>query len=219
MLDEPLFQLKNVGFQVNSNQILQDISFSVNEGEVVTFSGPSGSGKSTLLKLIGTILSPTSGKIFYKGTDLEKLNPVEYRKEVSYFFQNAVLFDTTVEENLSFPASIREKPFDQKRAYNLLEQVQIPHSYVSKKVKELSGGEKQRIALVRNLMYSPKVLLLDEVTSSLDQKNRTIIITLIREMMEDQKMTVLTVTHNDEEIRQANRVITIKDGRMERGNA
>ena len=207
-MSDSLFQLEKVGFQANGNQILQDISFTVNKGEVIVFSGPSGSGKSTLLKLIGTLLSPTSGKIYYRGTDLQ-------RKEVSYFFQNASLFDETVQENLSFPARIREEGFDRERAKKLLERVQIPETYLSKEVKELSGGEKQRVALVRNLMYQPKVLLLDEVTSSLDQENRAIVLDLVRDMMKDQQTTVLAVTHNQEEIDQASRLITIKGGKME----
>ncbi|HCA4225970.1 TPA: ATP-binding cassette domain-containing protein, partial [Listeria monocytogenes] len=138
-MSDSLFQLEKVGFQANGKQILQDISFTVNKGEVIVFSGPSGSGKSTLLKLIGTLLSPTSGKIYYRGTDLQKIDPVEYRKEVSYFFQNASLFDETVQENLSFPARIREEGFDRERAKKLLERVQIPETYLSKEVKELSG--------------------------------------------------------------------------------
>lgn len=214
-MSDSLFQLEKVGFQANGNQILQDISFTVNKGEVIVFSGPSGSGKSTLLKLIGTLLSPTSGKIYYRGTDLQKIDPVEYRKEVSYFFQNASLFDETVQENLSFPARIREEGFDRERAKKLLERVQIPETYLSKEVKELSGGEKQRVALVRNLMYQPKVLLLDEVTSSLDQENRAVVLDLVRDMMKDQQTTVLAVTHNQEEIDQASRLITIKGGKME----
>lgn len=214
-MSDSLFQLEKIGFQANGNQILQDISFTVNKGEVIVFSGPSGSGKSTLLKLIGTLLSPTSGKIYYRGTDLQKIDPVEYRKEVSYFFQNASLFDETVQENLSFPARIREEGFDRERAKKLLERVQIPETYLSKEVKELSGGEKQRVALVRNLMYQPKVLLLDEVTSSLDQENRAIVLDLVRDMMKDQQTTVLAVTHNQEEIDQASRLITIKGGKME----
>lgn len=119
-MSDSLFQLEKVGFQANGNQILQDISFTVNKGEVIVFSGPSGSGKSTLLKLIGTLLSPTSGKIYYRGTDLQKIDPVEYRKEVSYFFQNASLFDETVQENLSFPARIREEGFDRERAKKIV---------------------------------------------------------------------------------------------------
>ncbi|WP_027108297.1 ABC transporter ATP-binding protein [Lacticigenium naphthae] len=214
-MSEPLIELKNVGFEVDGTQILQDISFVVNKGEVVTFSGPSGSGKSTLLKLIGTILTPTSGEILYKGTNLKELNPIEYRKEVSYFFQNAALFDETVEDNLSFPAHIREKEFEKERALKLMEQVQIPESYLTKKVKDLSGGEKQRIAFVRNLMYQPDVLLLDEVTSSLDQENREIIGKLINEMIEEEKITVLSITHNQAEIEKASRMIEIRAGKME----
>ena len=210
-----MINVKQLSKQFGENEVLKAIDLTVKEGEVVVIIGPSGSGKSTLLKLISTLLSPTSGKIYYRGTDLQKIDPVEYRKEVSYFFQNASLFDETVQENLSFPARIREEGFDRERAKKLLERVQIPETYLSKEVKELSGGEKQRVALVRNLMYQPKVLLLDEVTSSLDQENRAIVLDLVRDMMKDQQTTVLAVTHNQEEIDQASRLITIKGGKME----
>ena len=159
---EEILRLENVGFEAGGQQILKKIHLTVEKGKIVTVTGPSGGGKSTLLKMMGMLISPTSGTIYYKGQDMLDYEPTEYRKEVSYFFHYAVLFDDTVRENLAFPARIREDRFDEARAKNGLETVQLPTSYIDKPIKDLSGGERQRVALIRNLMYPPKVLLMDE---------------------------------------------------------
>lgn len=211
----PILDLNNIAFEVGDKKILTDITFKVNEGEIITFTGPSGSGKSTLLKLIGLLISPTSGTIHYKNKDLSDYEPTEYRKQVSYFFQNAVLFDETVRDNLSFPAKIREKDFDEKRAIEGLEAVQLSAAYLDQPIHELSGGERQRVALIRNLMYPPKVLLMDEVTSSLDKENREIVSAFVTRLNEQEKVTVLWITHNEEEINASHRIIHLEDGKME----
>ena len=97
---EEILRLENVGFEAGGQQILKKIHLTVEKGKIVTVTGPSGGGKSTLLKMMGMLISPTSGTIYYKGQDMLDYEPTEYRKEVSYFFQNAVLFDDTVRENL-----------------------------------------------------------------------------------------------------------------------
>lgn len=214
-MSKAIIRLENVGFKAEDQEILKNINFNVEEGSIVTITGPSGGGKSTLLKLIGLLISPTSGRIEYQGKNIREYEPTEYRKEVSYFFQNAVLFDNTVRENLAFPAKIRETTFDENRAIRGLEIVQLSNTYLDKPIQELSGGEKQRIALIRNLMYPPKVLLMDEVTSSLDKENREIIISLIRRLNKEEKITVLWITHNQEEIDASDKVITIHNGRLE----
>lgn len=91
-----LIRLTDIEFHADDQQILKDVNFTINEGEIVTVSGPSGGGKSTLLKIIGLLLNPTSGEVYYQGKNIKEYEPTEYRKEVSYFFQNAVLFDETV---------------------------------------------------------------------------------------------------------------------------
>lgn len=214
-MEKEIFELKNVGFRAGDKQILNQINYSVKEGQIITISGPSGSGKSTLLKLMGMLLSPTSGEILYNGKNIMEYEPTEYRKEVSYFFQNAVLFDETVRDNLAFPAEIRDEEFDEDRALEGLETVQLARTYLDKPIKELSGGEKQRVALVRNLMYPPKVLLMDEVTSSLDKENREIIGQYIRQLNEEGNVTILWITHNQDEIDESNDLITIVGGELE----
>lgn len=212
---EEILRLENVGFEAGGQQILKKIHLTVEKGKIVTVTGPSGGGKSTLLKMMGMLISPTSGTIYYKGQDMLDYEPTEYRKEVSYFFQNAVLFDDTVRENLAFPARIREDRFDEARAKNGLETLQLPTSYIDKPIKDLSGGERQRVALIRNLMYPPKVLLMDEVTSSLDKENREIIISFIQQLNKNEEVTILWITHNQDEIDASNEVITIIDGEVE----
>ena len=108
-MSKEIFRLEDIGFKVNNQQILENISLTVHKGDIVTVTGPSGGGKSTLLKLMGSLISPTSGKIYYKEKEVSTHEPTEYRKQVSYFFQNAVLFDQKVRQNLSFPADIERK--------------------------------------------------------------------------------------------------------------
>lgn len=214
-MSKEIIRLENVGFKVGNHDILKNINFSVNEGQIVTVTGPSGGGKSTLLKLIGLLNSPTSGTIQYQGKNVFEYEPTEYRKKVSYFFQNAILFDDTVRDNLAFPAKIRGVEFDEGRAIEGLKIVQLSSTDLDKPIQELSGGEKQRVALIRNLMYPPKVLLMDEVTSSLDKENRAIVVSYIRRLNKEEKITVLWITHNQDEIDASNEIITINNGELE----
>ncbi len=131
------------------------------------------------------------------------------------FFQNATLFDQTVRDNVSFPYEIREKEFDEEKCTAMLERVKLDRSYLDKPIKDLSGGEKQRVALVRNLLFQPEVLLLDEVTSSLDAENKEIIYSMLDELNEKESITILSVTHDEREIDKADRVLTITNGKLE----
>ncbi|MFO8068987.1 MAG: ATP-binding cassette domain-containing protein [Alkalibacterium sp.] len=211
---EKIIEVENVSFSVDQEKILKGLNFSINKGERVTVTGPSGGGKSTLLKIIASMLSPTEGIVSYKGKNIADMNPIDYRKKVSYFFQNATLFDQTVRDNLSFPYEIRNEEFDETKSVTLLERVKLNRTYLDKAVKDLSGGEKQRIALVRNLLYQPEVILLDEVTSSLDAENKEIIYAILDELNEEADMTILSVTHDEREINQADRIIKIIDGKV-----
>src|SRR5699024_5885014 len=126
-----------------------------------------------------------------------------------------VLFDQTVRQNLSFPADIREDNFDEVRAKEGLETVQLPSNYLDKPVKDLSGGEKQRVALIRNMMYPLEVLLMDGVTRALDEEKRENILSFIRRLNKEEQVTILWITHNQEEINASNEIITLVDGKTE----
>ena len=208
-----IFELDNLGLVSPEKMILEGISLSIKEGEHLTITGPSGSGKSSLLKLLAALVSPSSGLIFYQGQDLGDLDPVAYRREVSYCFQQPVLFGQTVRDNVAFPFEIRQIPFDQERVLTALARLNLGPEFLDKPIKDLSGGEKQRVALVRNLLFEPKVLLLDEVSSGLDEKTKILLRTFLNDLHQE-GVTLIEVTHDQQEIEAAERLVTIVGGRL-----
>ena len=208
-----IFELEHLGLASPEKIILEDISLSVEAGAHLTITGPSGSGKSSLLKLLASLVSPSSGRIVYQGQDLEDLDPVAYRREVSYCFQQPVLFGQTVRDNMAFPFEIRHLPFDQERVLATLARLNLGPEFLEKPIKELSGGEKQRVALVRNLLFEPKVLLLDEVSSGLDEKTKHVLRTFLKDLQQE-GVTLIEVTHDQQEIEAAERLVTIVGGRL-----
>lgn len=208
-----LFNLENIFYSVQNQTILNNINLTIEAGDFITISGPSGSGKSTLLKMLASMITPTSGCLTYKGKTLKKEQITDYRKEVSYFFQQPTLFDDTVMDNLKFPFDIRQAEFDKSRVTKLLKRFKLNESYLDKKIIDLSGGEKQRIAFVRNLVFEPDVLLLDEVTSALDDENKEIIQQFITEDLKDK--TIIWVTHDNGEFKLGKRQLSIVDGILE----
>ncbi len=208
-----IFELDNLGFVSPEKMILEGISLSIKEGEHLTITGPSGSGKSSLLKLLAALVSPSSGQLFYQGQEMGDLDPVAYRREVSYCFQQPVLFGQTVRDNVAFPFEIRQIPFDQERVLTALARLNLGPEFLEKPIKDLSGGEKQRVALVRNLLFEPKVLLLDEVSSGLDEKTKILLRTFLNDLHQE-GVTLIEVTHDQQEIEAAERLVTIVGGRL-----
>lgn len=203
-------QVKQVSYQIDEKQLLTEISFEVQQGEFVTLTGPSGSGKSTLLKIIASLVTATSGEIYLDGQAQTSFRLNEYRQEVSYCFQQPSLFGKTVRDNLIFPFTVRNQPFDEELALHYLQKVALA-SFLDKKVTELSGGEKQRIALIRNLLFLPKILLLDEVIVGLDAENKQIIYQLLH-FLQEKGVTLIQITHDAEEISQASRILVLEKG-------
>lgn len=207
-----LLELSNISYVANDKSIIRDVSLSVNQGDYITIVGPSGSGKSTLLKLCSDLISPTSGTITYNGRPLTAIDPESYRKEVGYCFQRPYLFAKTVRRNILFPYDIRGMKPDMERIKYLFGLLHMPMEYLERRNDELSGGEMQRICLIRSLIFEPKVLLLDEVTSALDSVNTSIVEQVIDEL-HNKGMTIVSITHSEEQsLRKANRRITIVDG-------
>ena len=204
---------EKVAYQVGQQQILHNISLQIDQGEVVTIAGPSGSGKSTLVKLLASLLTPTSGKIWYQGRDVVQEEPVAYRRKVSYAMQQPTLFGKTVRENLQFPYELRQLAFDEQRALAGLQAVGLTADYLDREVKNLSGGERQRVALLRNILILPEVLIMDEVTAGLDAKNREIIAQLVVQLKQE-GITIIIVTHDQQEIVQASRLVEMKQGQI-----
>jgi putative ABC transport system ATP-binding protein len=209
-----ILKFSNISFKDNNKYILKDISLGINKGDFVSIVGPSGSGKSTFLKLCSSLISPQEGNIFFKNRNFKEYNPVNLRKKISYCFQIPYLLEDTVLDNLKFPYIVRSEDFNINRAQELFNIFNMDISFMKKKVNNLSGGEKQRIALMRNLLFQPDVLLLDEVTSALD-KNNTLIVENVIQTAHKQGITIIWVTHNEDQSKKyANKLITIENGSL-----
>ncbi len=209
-----ILELKHVTFEVPEQRIIDDLSLEVAASDFISVVGPSGSGKSTLLKLIADLLPPSEGELFFKGKNYLDYPPTELRQHVMMCFQNPYLFGDKVIENLEFPYKVRKETVDPDRIRELLEEFEMSESFLDKEVSTLSGGEKQRIALIRSLIFEPDVLLLDEITSSLDVANTKIVERVIERRHAD-GAAVLWITHDPEQSkRYANRIIVIDGGKL-----
>ncbi|MBP5266318.1 MAG: cell division ATP-binding protein FtsE [Lachnospiraceae bacterium] len=198
-------------------QAVTDVSLHIAPGEFVFIVGDSGSGKSTLIKLLLKELNPTHGKIIVGGKDLEKINRRQiprYRRNVGVVFQNfRLLQDRNVYENVAFAMRVVEAPKKdiKRKVPTILSLVGLAAKYRSLP-KQLSGGEQQRVAIARALVNEPKILLADEPTGNLDNRNAWEIMKLLEEINQ-RGTTVVVVTHNMDFIKTMNkRVITIKKG-------
>ncbi|CAI2010295.1 Uncharacterized ABC transporter ATP-binding protein YbbL [Serratia fonticola] len=209
-----LLVLEGIHYQIDEQVILDAVSFTLKSGEFKLITGPSGCGKSTLLKIVSSLLSPTRGNITFNGKNIDDVAPEEYRKQVSYCFQTPALFGDTVYDNLALPYQIRKLKPDEKKIRQDLALLALPDSILKKGINELSGGEKQRISLIRNLQFMPKVLLLDEITSALDEDNKRNVNELICRLVAEQGLGVLWVTHDKDEIAHADEVITLPLSRV-----
>jgi len=209
-----LLEMKNVSYIKEDKIILKDISLQVEEGDFITIVGASGSGKSTMLKLFSHLISPTSGEILYRGRDMMSYDPVLLRREISYCVQSGGLFGRTAEDNLAFPYEIRGLEMDREAVAALLSKFGLGQDVLREENRSLSGGEKQRVALARTLLLKPAVVLLDEVTSALDQENTRIVEDVIRQL-NDGGTTILWITHSPEQSRRlGSKLLTVENGEI-----
>lgn len=213
-MTEPIFDVQELGYQNRGQQILQGITLQIERGANLTIAGPSGSGKSTFLRILATLLTPTAGIVKFAGKKQSAYPKPVYRQQVSYCFQQPTLFGETVRDNLAFPFEIREKTFDEQKALAALDSVELSAKMLDQPIIELSGGEKQRVALVRNLLFKPQVLLLDEISAGLDVDTKGVVHRLIQAYRES-GVTVLSVTHDETEIAAADDLLRIRDGKLE----
>lgn len=211
-----MLELTNVSYQTGERQILHNVSCRIEAGEAVAVVGPSGSGKSTLLRLIADLISPTSGEIQFKDQPYESYSPETLRQHISYLPQSVELFGETIQDNLAFPAKVRQVSFNKSKAKSMLEKVGLKKYKLSDPVQHMSGGEKQRITIARQLMFTPDLLMLDEATSALDDKSSRQIEKLVFDLVQE-GMSVLWITHNDAQSqRQFHRKMEIRNGALTR---
>ena len=197
---------------------LDDIHFTVEQGEFVSIVGESGSGKSTLIHILGAVLKPTSGKVFVNGIDVYSKSNKElakYRRCEScliYQFYNLIPI-LSVKENITLPVLLDKKKIDQKYLEELLETVGLKDR-VNHLPNELSGGEQQRVAIARSLLAKPQLLLCDEPTGNLDSHTKEEIMNLLRLSNEKYNQTIIMITHDLTFAKKTDRTITIQDGKI-----
>jgi len=211
----PLLDVKDVAFSVGDRQLLRPVSLQLHEGDCVLLTGPSGSGKSTLLKIIASLLTPTSGQLIFRNSDITTLKAEAYRQQVSYCFQTPQLFGQTVYDNLALPWQIRRQKPQQEKLVAHLESVNLSPDILNKSIEQLSGGEKQRVGLLRNLQFMPQILLLDEVTSALDEENKLAVLSLINRIAAEEKVVVVRISHDVNDIQQAEQVLRLEPSEKE----
>lgn len=209
-----ILSLTDISYQVEQRLILNKVNLEVQAGDFLTLTGPSGGGKSTLLKIIASLISPSDGEIIFEGQNQRDYEITTYRQLVSYCFQQPSLFGQTVADNLQFPFVIRNEASSQVQIEQALTKVNLPTSYLNKSITELSGGEKQRVALLRNTMFLPKILLLDEVTVGLDARSIEIVHQFIKQLWQEAGLTIIQITHNQAEISQAAKVLWLEEGSL-----
>ncbi|AQT64676.1 Uncharacterized ABC transporter ATP-binding protein YbbL [Serratia marcescens] len=205
-----ILRLDDIHYQIDNQVILDSVSFTLGEGEFKLITGPSGCGKSTLLKIISSLMDPTRGSLYFDGQAIAEMSPEAYRKQVSYCFQTPALFGNTVYDNLALPYQIRRQSPDERKMKADLTRFGLPEAMLTKSINELSGGEKQRVSLIRNLQFMPRVLLLDEITSALDEENKRNVNEIVHQLVAEHRLAVLWVTHDTEEIAHADEVITLR---------
>jgi len=223
MINHFVIEMKNVTkiYRMDSVSVVgvENINLKIKNSEFICVMGPSGSGKSTMLHLIGCLDKPTSGKIFIDSIDVSKMNDDELanlRKEkIGFVFQFFNLYPTlTALENVELPMIIAEKDkeFRKKRAVELLKMVGM-EEFKDHLPSQLSGGQRQKIAIARALANDPPIILADEPTGNLDSKSGEEIIKIFKELNERGK-TIVVVTHNEYLARFAKRIIRLKDGKI-----
>lgn len=209
---------KIYGSGENQVAALQGIDLSVERGEFVAITGASGSGKSTLLHILGSVDKPTGGRVIIDGTDLSTLSRTQAavfrRRKVGLVYQFYNLIPTlTVRKNILMPLALDKKKPEQAyfdkivNALGIFERLEaLPH--------QLSGGQQQRVAIARSLIYRPALLLADEPTGNLDRKNSREIMDMMKLSNRNLEQTILLITHDEKVALEADRIITIEDGRI-----
>lgn len=210
--------VKTYGKGDNAIHAVDNVSFSVEEGEFVAIVGASGSGKSTLLHLLGGVDRPTSGKVYINGEDIYDLSDdalaIFRRRQVGIIYQFYNLIPIlNVTENITLPCDLDGKKVSNKRLNELLDTLGLTHR-VTHLPNQLSGGQQQRVSIGRALINNPALILADEPTGNLDSKSGDEIVALLKLSNQKYHQTIIIITHDLEIANQADRVITFEDGKI-----
>ena len=209
---------KVYGSKENLVTALDGIDLSIEKGEFVAIVGASGSGKSTLLHVLGSVDKPTAGKVLVDGEDISKLNPTKSaifrRRKVGLVYQFYNLIPTlTVRKNILMPLLLDKRKVNEEYFEQVVNQLGIADK-LEAMPNQLSGGQQQRVAIARALIYRPAILLADEPTGNLDRKNSKEIIEMLKISNRNLEQTIVLITHDEKIALEADRIITIEDGRI-----
>lgn len=213
---EEIFRIENLGKSFGNKEILKDIHLNIYRGEIFALMGPSGAGKTTLLRILDFLETPTSGRLGFNGNDHAFCQKTCARSRMSMLFQNPGIFNTTVFNNVAYGLKIRgvNKQMIEKKVIEALELVGLSEDK-EQKALTLSGGESQRMAFARAIVFKPDVLLLDEPTANLDPANVAKIEDIIKRIRSELGTTIIMASHNIYQVRRiADRVGILLNGEL-----
>lgn len=210
----PKLETRSLSRVVGTEILVDDVSLRVSTSEVVAIIGPSGAGKSSLLRLLNRLDEPTGGTVYLDRTDYREISPQDLRRRIGLIPQDAAFNRQMVGDNVALADKIRDNPSDTGRVSTLLGRMGLD-GYAGRSIKDLSGGERQRVSIARALYVDPEVLLLDEPTAHLDSVAEATIEDLLAELIRDDDLTCILVTHDtDQAERLGDRIVTMKEGRI-----
>lgn len=214
-----MIEYKHVALRYTEKAILKDVNLHIEDGEFMVLVGPSGSGKTTMIKMINRLLEPTDGNIYMDEKRIKDYDERELRLSTGYVLQAIALFpNLTVAENIALIPEMKGWTKEQiaSKTDELLDKVGLPAAeYAKRKPSELSGGEQQRIGIVRAIIGKPKILLMDEPFSALDAISRKQLQSLIKDLHKEFGMTTIFVTHDtDEALKLADRIAVLQEGEI-----
>ncbi len=211
-----LIEIRDLRVQRNQRDALHVASLDIPRGETLAIVGPNGSGKSTLLLTLAHLLRPASGDVKYGGKSLREWNDLEYRRKIAFVFQDPLLMDMSVEENVALGLKFRgmDKPESQTRAEKWMKSMGVD-SLSKRRAGQLSGGEAQRVSLARAFVLDPELLLMDEPFSAVDPQTRAQLLQDLSTLLSHDHRTTIIVTHNLKEAAQmGDRVAVIINGEL-----
>jgi tungstate transport system ATP-binding protein len=211
-----MIEIRNLLIQRNGRDVLKIDSLDIKSGETLAVVGPNGAGKSTLLLALARLLKPTAGEVIFNGSQLSGLGDLEYRRRISFVFQDPLLLDMTVEKNIALGLKFRNTPKEEIHAqvWSWIKHLGI-ESLAKRRASQVSGGEAQRVSLARAFVLEPELLLLDEPFAALDPPTRAKLLEDLSALLAQDHRTAVFVTHNlNEAAKLSHRVAVIVDGML-----
>lgn len=209
-----MIQISNLLVQRNKRDVLRIDSLEIKRGEILAVVGPNGAGKSTFLLTLANLIKPSQGEIIFDGKNQSEWNELEYRRKIAFVFQDPLLMDMTVEENIALGLKFRGEKNFQAQVVKWSQAMGID-KLLKRRASQLSGGEAQRVSLARAFILNPDLLLMDEPFSAVDPPTRIQLLKDLSKVLSKEKRTTIFVTHNlNEAMRYGKRVAVLIDGKL-----